>query len=205
MTSPIQAWHFIRDDSTILTDSMKRPLKVHKGQILRHRGPLKLCEKGLHASITPLDALKYAPGPVVCRVECSGDMIHGDDKLVCSRRRVLWVKDASRVLHEFAIWCAEEALRKAGNPDPKSLRAIEIKKLWIDGKATNEELEAAQEAARNAAWYDAWEAAWCAAKEAAWTAARDAAWYATWDSAMKVTRESQNRELERKLLALHPH
>jgi hypothetical protein len=196
MTNPIKAWHFICDDSTIFTDSMKRPLKVHRGQILRHRGPLKLCKKGLHASVRPLDALGYAPGTMICRVECSGEVVHGGDKLVCSRRRVLWAKDASRVLHEFAIWCAEEALEKVKDPDPKSLRAIEIKKLWLDGKATDEELKAA----RIAAGDDAWGAAKHTAREAAW----HAAWYAASEAAMKVTRESQNEELERRLLALHP-
>ena len=98
MNTPIKAWHFINNDFTILTDSMTRPLKVHQGQVLRHRGPLELCKKGLHASIKPIDALKYAPGAVVYRVECSGDVIQGDDKLVCSRRRVLWVADAERTL-----------------------------------------------------------------------------------------------------------
>jgi hypothetical protein len=223
---PIQAWHFIRDDSTILTDSMKRPLKVHQGQTLRHRGPLKLCKKGLHASVRPLDALEYAPGSVACRVECSGGVIHGDGKLVCSRRKVLWMVDASRVLHEFAIWCAEEALGKVRNPDPRSLKAVEVKKLWLNGKATDEELKAAWEAAwnaasevarqppENAAWNATKEAARYAARNAAWDDARYAARNAAWDAARHViwgaarnaaTRESQNEELERSLLALQPH
>ena len=164
---------------------MKRPLKVHQGQILRHRGPLELCKKGLHASVKPLDALNYAPGSVVCRVECSGEVIRGDGKLVCSRRKVLWAKDASRVLHEFAIWCAERALEKVENPDPRSLEALKVKKLWLDGKVTNEELEAAREAARNAA--------------------RDAAREAADEAADEAIRDAQNEELERRLLALQPH
>jgi len=198
---------------------MKRPLKVHKGQTLRHRGPLKLCRKGLHASIKSLDALKYAPGSVVCRVECSGDVIHGEDKLVCSRRRVLWTKNVGRSLHEFAIWCAEEALGKARNPDPRSLKAVEIKKLWLEGKATDEGLKVARDAARDAAREAASEVASAAneaareaASEVAWDAAREAAWYATWDAAGyaawdavdEAIRESQNEELERRLLALCP-
>jgi len=110
--------------------------------------------------------------------------------------------DASQVLHEFAIWCAETILSQVRDPDPRSLRAIEIKKLWLDGKATDEELKAARDAAWNAAWPYAWHAAEeearGAAWGAAWRAARVAAGYA-------VTVESQNKELERSLLALHPH
>jgi hypothetical protein len=209
MTNPIKAWHFIRDDSTIKTSSMKRPLKVHQGQILRHRGPLELCRKGLHASIKPLDALEYAPGTMICRVECSGDVIYGEDKLVCSRRKVLWAKDASRPLHEFAIWCASRALEKIGDPDPRSLRAVEVKKLWLDGEATNEELDDAGHAARCAAWDSARDAAQKAAWHAAWRAAseaaKDAAWAAAWWAARFAAWETQNEELERRLLALHPH
>ena len=189
MNTPIKAWHFINNDFTILTDSMTRPLKVHQGQVLRHRGPLELCKKGLHASIKPIDALKYAPGAVVYRVECSGDVIQGDDKLVCSRRRVLWVADAERTLHEFAIWCAEEALKKVENPNPRDLEAIRVKKLWLDGKATNKELKAAMWAARSDAW----------------NAARSGAGWAAWNAARGDAKSNRNEELERRLLALQPH
>jgi hypothetical protein len=217
MANTTKAWHFVCDDSTIFTDSMRRPLKVHKGQILRHRGPLKLCKKGLHASIKSLDALKYAPGSVVCRVECSGDVIHGEDKLVCSRRKVLWMADASRTLHEFTIWCTETALSEIKNPDPRSLKAIEVKKLWIDEKATDEKLKAAEIAAWDAAIVAArdttrsvsrdaaWNAARCAARDAAWYAAREIARAACRFAAQDIVRESRNEELEKRLLALHPH
>jgi hypothetical protein len=78
-----------------------------------------------------------------------------------------WIPD--RVLHEFAIWCADEALKRVGNPDPRSLNALEVKRRWLRGKATDEELAAA----RAAAW-DAARAAMDAARAAAW-AAMDAA------------------------------
>ena len=190
MNTPIKAWHFIHNDFTIKTSSMKRPLKVHQGQVLRHRGPLELCKRGLHASIKPIDAIYYAPGSVVCRVECSGDVIHDEDKLVCSRKRVLWVKNAERTLHEFAIRCAEEALKKVDNPDPRVLEALRVKKLWLDGKVTDEELKAARYAARSAAGY------------AARSAAIDAAWYAAWYAAIEAAQSAQNEELERRLLKL---
>ena len=99
------------------------------------------------------------------------------------------------ILHEFACRCAERALSRVENPDPRSLRAIEIKRAWLRGKATDEELAAAWGAARDAtqaaagaaAWGVARDAAQAAAGAAAWgvarDAAQDAAWDATWDTA----------------------
>ena len=77
----------------------------------------------------------------------------------------------ARTLHEFACRCAEEALREAGVTDDRSWNAIRVKRLWIEGKATDTELVAA------------WAAAWAAARVAAWDAARVAAWVAAWDAA----------------------
>ena len=47
-----------------------------------------LCNDGLHASLTLEDARKYRIG-MAYRVACSGLVIFGDDKLVCTRRVVL--------------------------------------------------------------------------------------------------------------------
>jgi hypothetical protein len=93
--------------------------------------------------------------------------------------------------HLYACDVAERALvaeREAGRePDERSWAAIEAKRAWLDGKITDEELAAAREAARGAAWAAAWEAArraaWGAAWEAARGAARGAAWGAAWAAA----------------------
>ena len=82
------------------------------------------------------------------------------------------------ILHEFACRCAERALSRVENPDPRSLRAIEIKRAWLRGKATDEELAAAWAAAlaaRHATWAAAEAAALDSAEAAAWAAARYAA------------------------------
>jgi hypothetical protein len=71
-----------------------------------------------------------------------------------------------KTLHLLACDFAEAALkreRKAGRePDPRSWEAIRIKRLWVDGKATDDELEAALKAA------------WAAAQVAALAASREA-------------------------------
>ena len=82
------------------------------------------------------------------------------------------------ILHEFACRCEEDALSRIDNPDPRSINAIAVKRRWIAGEATDEELAAARAAAETAA--DA--AARTDTRAAAW-AARAAAWAAAWDAA----------------------
>ena len=77
------------------------------------------------------------------------------------------------ILREFACVCAECALTLIDNPDPRSIKAIEVKRAWLRGEATDGELAAA----RDAAWSAARDAARDAASDAA-TVARAAAWAA---------------------------
>jgi len=176
---------------------------------------LVMCNVGLHASLRAIDALKYAPGPIVCRVELRGERIDDEEKSCASERKVIAIADATMTLHEFACWCAETALRrerKAGHePDKRSWNAIHVKRRWLRGDATDDELESA----RATAWVAAWESV--AAARAAGAAAR-AAGAASWESAVESARVSarvaageaweearaaQNRKLEsmlRKLL-----
>jgi len=217
MTEHILAWYFLPDDRK-LRYAPYTP--VEPGQVLRVEGPLELCRRGLHASIRPLDALRYAPGSIVCRVEMGGDIIHGDDKLCASERKTLWVADATRTLHEFACWCAERALlreRDAGRePDPRSWDAVEAKRAWLRGEIDDKALAAAAyaawatAAAARAAVYAA-AAAVDAAVDAAWAtaaAARAAAVDAAVDAARAAARDAawaeQNAELERALGELAP-
>ena len=87
------------------------------------------------------------------------------------------------ILHEFACVCAEYALTLIDNPDPRSIKAVEVKRAWMRGEATDGELDTARAAAREAA-----RVAVCKAKAArdaacgtAWVAraARDVAWTAS--------------------------
>lgn len=90
-----------------------------------------------------------------------------------------WLPD--RLMHDFAIWCAEQALALVASPEPRSLRALEVKRLWLGGNATDDQLSAAADAAWAAA-----DAAWAAARAAARAAAdaaRAAAWAAAWAAA----------------------
>lgn len=107
------------------------------------------------------------------------------------------------ILHEFACRCAERALRRVENPDPRSVRAIEVKRAWIRGEATDDELEAARaaalDAAEDAARAAAWNAAHAAAGVAARAAARFAAMSAAEDAARAAERQWQIEELQKML------
>jgi hypothetical protein len=214
----ILAWHFVsayrkyRDGNTVVP-----------GYIYSVDGPLLMCQWGLHASKRPLDALRYAPGPVVCRVEQWGDVQHDTDKFVSRHREVLWVADASIELRRFACWCARQVWPLL--TDERSRHAVEVAEAYCDGKATKKVLTAANTAAwaaSDAAWSEsaasatalaasaAANAAARAANAAAWTAS-DAEWsvWAAAKAASAATRavawtgsDAQNTELEQRLLLL---
>ena len=78
MSETVQGWWFaIRSDPVRLPHGDGRAVVV--GETLSVEEPIVLCERGLHASVKPLDALRYAPGTIVARVELSGRVIRGDD------------------------------------------------------------------------------------------------------------------------------
>ena len=204
MSKTVQAWHFLPEDRRLRYGG--RDL-VEAGKTYAAKGPLVLCRNGngngMHASMRAIDALRYARGPIVCRVELSGKILHGYDKLCARKRTVLWMADATMALHEFACREAELALeraREAGHePDERSWKAIAIKRQWMAGQASDSELTAARSAALAAGWAAvragvragartlAWDAAWTAAMDAA-RAARAAAWDAAMDAAMDAAR-----------------
>lgn len=204
----VEAWHFLRDDRRLrwAADGSEPGEVVETGKTLICTQPLALCRAGFHASERAVDALGYAPGACVCRVVLSGELLRDTDKIVASERTVLWMADATRTLHEFALWCAESALRRADVQDERSWRALKVKKRWIDNDASDEELAAAGDAAwaaraaaRDTAMAAAWGVAWAVAWAAAWGVAKDAAWGAARDAG-----GSQNEELTRRLMALKP-
>ena len=93
---PIAAWHFVDDT---LRDGRAVP---PDGQALVHADEVAICVSGLHASERILDALKYAPGNVICRALCDDVVGRQEDKLVCRSRTVEWRMDGEEVLRSFA-------------------------------------------------------------------------------------------------------
>jgi hypothetical protein len=167
----MKAWHFLQDNGR-LQWRCGRAWKPKVGQTLKvDADKLRMCSYGLHASKKIIDALRYAPGSLICRVELGGTIIKDDDKVCASERTIIAMADATNVLHEIACWSAEQALKKIKKPDPRSFAAIQAKRKWLRGEITDAELSAARSAARSAAWsaWSAWSAG-SAAESAAWSA-----------------------------------
>jgi hypothetical protein len=188
MGKAIRAWHFVGDT---LRDGTPIP---NDGVPLIYHGKLKLCVSGLRASIYPFDALQYAPGNTLCFVECEGNILHGDDKLVCSQRTIIARMDVTDMLRYFARMQALSMIhlypmRDTGADDvvldylmtgDDSLRAAAgdaAGAAWDAALAAGDAARDAARAARAAAWDagDAAGAAWYVARAAA-GAARAAAW-----------------------------
>ena len=130
------------------------------------------CKNGLHLSKRIIDALSYAPGPVIYKVIGSGIIIpHGNpvDKYACSKRTyVAGGIDVTDTLRLFARQCALDVLHLWNAPE------VVVQYL----QTGDESLRAAARAAtRDAARV----AVWAATRAAAWAATRDAAGDAAWD------------------------
>jgi len=171
------------------------------GQWLVHAGRIEPCVSGLHMSERPFQALQYAPGSTICRVELDGDLAsHGDpiDKWVGRRRRIIGRADATEMLRRFA---ADQALAVAHMWDmPTVVRdylvTLDALMLVAAGDAASAASAAARTAtgvaagdaashAADAARTATWAAAWAATRNAA-DAARASTRAATWAAAEPV-------------------
>ena len=152
----IKAWHFCEaGEEGPITSRGGLPVVI--GETLTHDSPIAMCSSGLHASRRAIDALQYAKGCYVVRVDCWGDAIEGDDKLVARNRHALRGFHAGEVLRKFARMCALDVLRLW---DPPGV-VVEYLKTGRDDLR-----DAARAAARDAAM----DAAGAAAMDAAWAA-----------------------------------
>jgi hypothetical protein len=106
-------------------------------------------------------------------------------------------KDRDRLARVFACDCAESVLHiyeKEFPEDKRPREAIRVSRAFAEGKATRDELAAARDAARDAAW----DAARAAARDAAWAAARAAARDAAWDAARAAARAAARDAAKKK-------
>ena len=188
------AWYFAPDDRKLRYGDSR---KVRQGVAHKVEGPLALCKRGLHASISLRDALSYAPGSVLCRVRLSGAVVKGKDKACATERTYLRVAKADKALAEFARKCALRVVHLWKAPE------VVVRYLKTGDESIRAAAYAAAYAAvRDAAARDARAAARAAAHAAARAAARaadarDAAAYAAYAAADAAEREWQERALRR--------
>ena len=177
----IKGWWFAPKNKK-LANGDGRKIKV--GSTHKIKGEIIPCQRGLHLSPKPLNALQYAPGPIIYRVKGGGIIkAHGApvDKYACSERTyIAGGIDASAMLWKFARLCALDVIHLWDAPD------IVMKYLKTGDEKHR---DAARAAARGAARYAA----------AARDAARAAAWAAAWAAARGAAWEKQNKRLSRML------
>ena len=199
MTETITGYWFGCEDKQGRLYSPNAPrMKWVPGQSRTLKGAIIPCQRGYHASPSLWQALTYAPGPVACRVELSGEIIpHNGDKFAASTRKLIAAVNVDKDLRLFAADCAEHVLhlfeRDYPNDD-RPRKAIQAARDFAEGRISD--------AAREAAWAAAWAAARAAARAAEWAAeaaewaaaAEAAARAATW-AAEEAGSESQQERL----------
>jgi hypothetical protein len=181
------AYHFVAD-----TLRNGEPIPPDNEWLKVDADSLIMCEYGLHASKHPYDALSYAPGFTLCRVELDGTIIRQNNKLCASERRIIARIDAKALCLQFARDCATDVLplwdapevvqhflKTGENPEAASAAASAAYAAASAASAAAYAARAAAYAARAAAYaaYEAASAARAAASAAA-SAARAAAYAA---------------------------
>ena len=134
---------------------------------IRSKGP---CSEGWKKLLTNLGktAADDEPLSLITILDSNGL----DDALWCLRA----VTGHDKEIRLFAVWCARQVQHMMA--DQRSVNALDVAERFANGDATEEELNAARDAAGAADWD--------AASAAAWDAARDAA---------RDAQESKFREL----------
>ena len=178
----VYGWWFSHDNFLPHGDGRE----VVVGETLTVTYPLEMCLNGLHFSRTVLEALQYAPGPILHMVRGSGEVLSGQDKFCAEQRLEIARIDATDLLHEFARKCAWDVIHLW--PAPR------VVKQYL--KTGNKNSRAA---AKAAAWAAAGDAAGAAVRAAARAAAGDAAWNAR-DAARAVAWTEQSNTLEQMAL-----
>ena len=225
MTS-LLAWHGCRADGTTRYLKVKEVVGVKTFLV----GNVVLCVNALHGSIRAVDMLRFSEGLWIKRTLHEGTIIHDSDALPArkfgsSERTVVAESDATQVVVDWALWCADRAvrihavaaLRQAGmNMVAEKLAGLEAitdkKSAHAAVYALNTVANTAASAARAAAYAAAYAAdvfTHAAARATNATDAAHAAAYAasaasnTACAAADGTEMSLlNAELERRLLAL---
>jgi hypothetical protein len=182
-------YHFTAD--TLRDGSPIPPIGVW----LEHNGPVIPCESGLHMSEHPFDAMQYANGSTIHRVELGGEMLsHGNptDKWVGSRRRILKSIDATSMLRAFARRVALDVIHLWKAPE-----------IVIDYLNTGDESnrkaaqKSAQEAVQTYEMDAARAAVWAAVNNSCLASARDSAWAASWAAIGALARESEMESMRK--------
>ncbi len=148
----------------LITPAQNKKWPVKVGEWTPEETPV-LCESGWHA-VQEKDVLTHLPSQIGAElwiVSVKGQRVNGDNKFCAEQMRLdqLVGTTTDQNLRLFACDVAEDALSLIENPDPGSLKAIEVYRRYANGEATAKELDAAYAAAAYCADASA-DAAYCA-------------------------------------------
>lgn len=126
----VKAWHFIPENHKLRFSDDR---EVVVGETLTVEGSPLLCCRGLHASECLEDALRYAPGPVLCRVTVSGDIVYGSDKLSGMSRKCLSMMDIREPVFQWILEVVESAIKDGGFGKNKDIRRLlRLTREWVE-------------------------------------------------------------------------
>ncbi len=191
----ILAWHF-GDRCLNYGDNRVMRIGVRQRFKPQHKNnKLIMCQCGLHASIDIMDALTYARGEIIRRVEISGSKIIKPDKICAEYRKTIWAIPGEKLLIRFACFCALDVKENWKTPIPDILlRWLRTQDEGIRDAARNAARNATQNAAKSSAERAAWSAAWSATESAAQSITEGATWNAaegvTWGAARNAARNA---------------
>jgi len=126
--------------------------QVVEGETLSAEGGLEMCRCGMHASPTVAEALAYAPGCRLWRVELSGRRIDDNNfprrSVARSRTALVDYGDQTEGLVLYARWCAERARQHAA-----AARAATRAAAQADADAARAKAARAAEREEQIAWW----------------------------------------------------
>ena len=159
------------------------------------------CERGLHGSVRLIDALKYAPSPIVWEVELGGEVVEdvNHDKYAATERTYLRGGiDISETLRAFSRWAALSVANLWDMPDVVR-QYLETGDASLTKAAADTAAYAADAAAPSAA--DSARAAACSAAYAAYAEASSLAiaYAIHFASSSSISFAAKKEELNRKL------
>jgi hypothetical protein len=149
----MKAWYFAHESNKLQYED-GREIKI--GETHTVDCIPQCCKQGLHGSLKLIDALFYAKGPIVYRVDIKGKIDKEQDKICGQSRTYLYGGiNVKKELHEFArlcalkvatLWCAPEIVIRYLKTGDRKLRFTVLDIAWK--VAWNSNLETVKFAAK---------------------------------------------------------
>jgi len=155
----VLVWRFLHEDRYLgRRPNEQLPANSHPaipGDALHARSWNESTLYGLHGWRFIVPALRHGRGLIAARLCLSGECrTDKGNRIGATDASVLWVADVTHSLNNFAVLIAERTLlaeRTAGRePDIRFWQFIEVRRAWLSGTASQQELDAAIRAMRKA-------------------------------------------------------